>query len=316
MRRPASVRHELPIARRPASLGFATTPRSDYAESRTLSMTPSWVAWGNGPIHILCRISSARYPAIQYSLGTVSRHTLVTALALRHGPVCGCHRRDQTPAPPLRRPPLWLFRRRALLPGLRATPRLGLCRPAAAHRAGGETCTPHARRFAAGHPPDPGARRHGQRAAGRVDGARTGRPPLRPGAGGAGGSAGARLSGARQPFHHERVRAAHLDGLRLRGDPHHPHRKREAVVMVWSAGRRRSGEQALHADLRLRHRRGTGAHPRTALAALAVASLYAMQYAMGRLSVAEAHTTSSELPPVFQISPGWMGWGHATGAAV
>jgi hypothetical protein len=44
MRRPPSVRHELPIARTHASFRFATTPRSDYAESRALSMTPSWVA--------------------------------------------------------------------------------------------------------------------------------------------------------------------------------------------------------------------------------------------------------------------------------
>src|ERR1039458_8996085 len=87
-------------------------------------------------------------PAVKFPLETTARHTFATALAVGHGPLRGRHRRDQAPAPLVRRPSLRILRRRALLRGLRATPRLGLRRPATAHRAGGETRTPDSWRFA------------------------------------------------------------------------------------------------------------------------------------------------------------------------
>src|SRR6516164_1146173 len=76
--------------------------------------------------------------------------------------------------------------------------------------------------------------------AGMADGitrARTRRRPVRARAGGAVLSVRRCVPHTGPPVHHERVRTASLDGLRVCGDPYYQDRQSEAVVMGRAAGR-------------------------------------------------------------------------------
>ncbi len=177
-----------------------------------------------------------------------------------------CLRRGgrEAAAAPLRRPPLRLLCGRVVLPGMRRAPRVGLRRPAAVDRSHHLDRARDARRFPSRSPSAAGARRRGQGDPHGPAGPRIGRPPVRPGIGGAVRSAGAGLSGPGQLAFDESLRAALLDGLRLAGDPHHQDGKPEALAVVRRVGGNRFAEQVFHADLRFRNRGRAAGDSRTA----------------------------------------------------
>ena len=86
----------------------------------------------------------------------------------------------------------------------------------------------------------------------RSDRARTGRRPLRPGARRALRPSRSRHPGAGSLPQRQRLRAAVLDGLRAPPHPHHQYGQRKTLALVRIDRRSGSGNQALHADLRLR----------------------------------------------------------------
>ena len=177
----------------------------------------------------------------------------------------GCRARDrggEAAAAPRDRLPLRVLRRRAVLHGLRRAPRLGLRGPAAPRRRRGLARPAHARHLAPRDEAPLGPRRRGARPPDRPPGPRDGRRAVRDGPLCRRERPRLRLRRDALPLHDERVRAAVLDGVRVRPRPHRQD-GRPAAVAVRSAllAGARPAEQVLDGRLRLRPRGRRPAEP-------------------------------------------------------
>ena len=104
----------------------------------------------------------------------------------------------------------------------------------------------------------------------RPDCAGNGRREICAGAGGACSAARSGVPGDGQPALDERLRAAVLAGLRLRGDPHYQDREPEALAVGRTMGRPGAAEQAFDAHLRVRPGGRAGVYPGEAVLSLAL----------------------------------------------